>query len=155
MVQNPSGHPDLPDSACPGKLIKVRMAIRMAADVVPFILHAPHDMRVLLGGSPHHKKRRLHRVISKDVQYPWGIDWIRTVIDGYGNLGPVPIPMLKQLFAGKGTEQGSLNQRAAFRLVPLCAVRTIFAPQIGITIVFCYVFLGVKTRNRLLSPLLR
>ena len=72
----------------------------MAANLVPFFLHAHHDIRVLLGGSTYYKKRSLHLVIAKNVQYLWRIDRIRPVIDGDGNLRPVPISML-QVIAGR------------------------------------------------------
>jgi len=62
-------------------MIEVWVAIGMAADIVPFLFHALHDFRILLGSSPHHKKCGLHRVITENVQYPRGIDGIRSVID--------------------------------------------------------------------------
>jgi len=95
MVQYPSGHPDLSNGSRPGKPVEVWVAIRVATDFVSFFLHPQHEFRILFGGTAHNEESSSHRVISKDVQHPRGMDWIRSVINGDGNLRPVPTPMLK------------------------------------------------------------
>ena len=77
-------------------LFELNVAVSVIADQMSLVAHASDQFRILLGMLSRHKKSSLDSPLLQPVQKFRRIFWMRTVIEGQGDLALLPCVVLRQ-----------------------------------------------------------